>query len=64
MPTTLVPKMPKLVDSVDDYIWGKTDEVEYLRKVIEDKSLDADALHSKVQTIQEQLNTQLRKGVS
>ncbi|KAH7695617.1 COG5 protein, partial [Aphelenchoides avenae] len=55
--------MPKLVDSVDDYIWGKIDEAEYLRKVIEDKSLDADALHSKVQTIQEQLNTQLRKGV-
>lgn len=56
--------MSKLVASVDDFIWGKADEAEYLRKVIEDKSLDADVLLSKVQTIQEQLNTQLRKGVS
>uniref|UniRef100_A0A914BUW8 Conserved oligomeric Golgi complex subunit 5 n=1 Tax=Acrobeloides nanus TaxID=290746 RepID=A0A914BUW8_9BILA len=51
------------MDKIEDYIWDKVDEKEFLRRVIEDDHLDDGALLEKVQGIQENLNTQLRKGV-
>lgn len=51
------------MDKMEDYIWGKVDEKDFLRRVIEDGHLDDEVLLEKVQGIQENLNTQLRKGV-
>lgn len=53
-----------LLESVEDYIWDQVDEAEYLRRVVEDKHADLDALANKVRFIQSDLHIQLRKGVS
>lgn len=52
-----------LLSSLLDFVWGRTDETEYLKKVVEEKNIDSDLFRSKVQTIQGDLNIQLRKGV-
>uniref|UniRef100_A0A1I7ZEV8 Conserved oligomeric Golgi complex subunit 5 n=1 Tax=Steinernema glaseri TaxID=37863 RepID=A0A1I7ZEV8_9BILA len=52
-----------IIDQVEDYVWGKVDENEFLRGVIEDDSLNNDALLQKVEVIQDTLNAQLRKKV-
>ncbi|KAI6241359.1 hypothetical protein M3Y99_00362800 [Aphelenchoides fujianensis] len=45
-----------LLDGVEDFVWGKTDETEYLKRVVEDSSLNSDALLQKVKAIQSDLN--------
>ncbi|CAD5209391.1 unnamed protein product [Bursaphelenchus xylophilus] len=52
-----------MISTVEDLIWGKVDETEYLRKVVEDDNVDLDALSQKVRSIQSDLHIQLRKGV-
>lgn len=51
------------MDLVDDYIWGKVDETEYLQNIVANDSIHAESLLSKIETIQRSLNTQLRQGV-
>jgi hypothetical protein len=53
-----------LFASLQDFVWGRTDEAEYLKKVVEERNIDSDLFRSKVQTIQGDLNVQLRKGVT
>lgn len=53
-----------LLDSIDDFVWGKIDEAEYLKQVVEENNIDTDIFLSKVKVIQNDLNVQLRKGVS
>ena len=36
------------MDKIEDYIWDKVDEKEFLRRVIEDDHLDDEALLEKV----------------
>ncbi|KAK0427643.1 hypothetical protein QR680_010342 [Steinernema hermaphroditum] len=52
-----------IIDQVEDYVWSRVDENEFLRRVIEDDTLNNDALLQKVEVIQNSLNAQLRKKV-
>lgn len=56
--------MSLLEKSIEDFVWGRVDEEEYLKKVVEEGSIDSDLFISKVKAIQGDLNVQLRKGVS
>lgn len=51
------------MDLIDDYIWGKVNETEYLQSIVADNVIYAEDLLSKVETIQQNLNIQLRQGV-
>ncbi|EGT50697.1 hypothetical protein CAEBREN_29159 [Caenorhabditis brenneri] len=50
-------------DQLDDFLWGKTDVKDYLKKVAECDSSVADSLGRKVAGLHETLDKQLRKGV-
>ncbi len=52
-----------LIDLVDDFVWGRIDETEFLRKVVKANDIDSEFFMSKVKAIQVDLNAQLRKGV-
>lgn len=51
------------MNQVEDYIWGRIDETEYLRNIVASDSIDAEQFLPKLETIQQKLNTQLREGV-
>lgn len=51
------------LESLDDYLWGRVDESEYLKRVVDEKNIDTDSFLSIVKEKQTDLNTQLRKGV-
>jgi hypothetical protein len=53
-----------LLDEVDEFVWGKIDETEYLQRIVREHNIESDALLSKVKAIQADLNVQLRKGVT
>ncbi|KAL3115817.1 hypothetical protein niasHT_007117 [Heterodera trifolii] len=50
-------------ERLDDYIWGRADEGEFLRGVVADERLDTEKLLSRVQNIQREMNSRLRQGV-
>ncbi|TKR59993.1 hypothetical protein L596_029591 [Steinernema carpocapsae] len=52
-----------VIDQLEDFVWGKIDENEFLKKVIDDDALNNDGLLQKVEVIQDTLNAQLRKKV-
>jgi hypothetical protein len=52
-----------LENLIDEYLWGRIDESEYLKRVVEEKNVDTDTFLSIVKEKQADLNTQLRKGV-
>ncbi|CAD5206521.1 unnamed protein product [Bursaphelenchus okinawaensis] len=52
-----------LVNSVEDLVWGRLDQAEFFKKVVEDDNVDLDALAGKVRSLQSDLHIQLRKGV-
>ncbi|KAF8365771.1 cogc-5, partial [Pristionchus pacificus] len=54
---------PSAVDSLEDYVWGRIRECDYLEKVARADSETADAILARVQLIDTDLNRQLRKGV-
>ncbi|KAI6203216.1 hypothetical protein M3Y94_00531000 [Aphelenchoides besseyi] len=51
------------LNSVEDFVWSKIDESEYLKRVVEDGNFNSDVLLQQVKAIQSDLNVQLRKGV-
>ncbi|KAI1711120.1 conserved oligomeric Golgi complex subunit 5 [Ditylenchus destructor] len=53
----------QLMERVEDYIWGRIEEEEYLNSVVADDHLDSEHLLAKVEGIQSKLNVQLRQGV-
>ncbi|ULU11927.1 hypothetical protein L3Y34_015354 [Caenorhabditis briggsae] len=50
-------------DQLDDFLWGKNDVSDYLKKVAECDTSIADSLNRKVAGLHETLDKQLRKGV-
>lgn len=51
------------MERVEDYIWSRIDETQYLRDVVADEALNCEQLLSAVEAVQRNLNTQLRQGV-
>lgn len=51
------------MDLIDNYVWGKVEETEYLQNVVANNITYAENLLSKVESVQKNLNTQLRQGV-
>ncbi|GMR53473.1 hypothetical protein PMAYCL1PPCAC_23668, partial [Pristionchus mayeri] len=54
---------PPAVDSLEDYVWGRIRESDYLEKVARADSETADVILARVQLIDTDLNRQLRRGV-
>lgn len=52
------------MENLEEYIWGRVDETDYLRNIVMDDALNAEQFLPKLETIQQKLNTQLRQGVS
>uniref|UniRef100_A0A914GS03 Conserved oligomeric Golgi complex subunit 5 n=1 Tax=Globodera rostochiensis TaxID=31243 RepID=A0A914GS03_GLORO len=50
-------------ERLEDFIWGRLDEGDFLSEVVADEHLDTEKLLSRVQTIQRDLNARLRQGV-
>ncbi|CCD65163.1 Conserved oligomeric Golgi complex subunit 5 [Caenorhabditis elegans] len=50
-------------EQLDDFLWGKTDVKDYLKKVAECDSSVAESLNRKVAGLHDTLDKQLRKGV-
>uniref|UniRef100_A0A8R1HK69 Conserved oligomeric Golgi complex subunit 5 n=1 Tax=Caenorhabditis japonica TaxID=281687 RepID=A0A8R1HK69_CAEJA len=55
--------MSRVDEQLDDFLWGKTNVNDYLRKVAECDATVADSLNRKVAGLHETLDRQLRKGV-
>jgi hypothetical protein len=52
-----------MAEKVEEYIWGKIDENDYLGKIVASESFEAEKLLSKVEAVQCNINLQLRRGV-
>lgn len=48
---------------MEDYIWGRIDEADYLRNIVANDLIDEEQLLPKLNAIQQNLNIQLRQGV-